>query len=196
VNANLVDGQFEFETIGDEPPLGLTGSGLLRVVYELVTAGVVDSSRRMSSAPPMMKDQLVDGEGPKTIYLTPERNVWLTQKDIRELQKAKGAIRAAIAVLMNALNMAPKDLDRVILTGSFGGQLDAEAVIGLGMIPNVKPEKVHAIPNGAGMGAAMFLSDEGFALGKKLASKSQQVDLDQNADFHHIFIDALAFKAG
>jgi uncharacterized 2Fe-2S/4Fe-4S cluster protein (DUF4445 family) len=196
VDAKLKEGKFEFETIGDEPPLGLTGSGLLRVVYELVTAGVVDLSGRMESDPPVMADRLVDGDGPKTLFLTPERNIWLTQKDIRELQKAKGAIRAAISVLMNTLNMEPKDLDRIILTGSFGGQLDVDAVIGLGMIPDVSHENVQSIPNGAGMGAAMFLSDEGFALGEKLARESRQIDLDQDADFHHIFIDALAFKAG
>jgi len=177
--------QKQFEIIGDEPPLGLTGSGLLRVVAELVRVGVIDHTGRMAYPPPAMADQLVRDNGPKTLYLTPERDIWLPQKDIRELQKAKGAIRAAISVLMNNLGMVPEDLERVILTGSFGGQLDVEAVIGLGMIPAVPPERVLSIPNGAGIGAAMFLLEEGFALGEKLAQKSEQIDLDQNADFHH-----------
>jgi len=196
VNAKLQGGRFEFETIGDEPPLGITGSGLLRVVYELVRVGVIDSTGRMVADPPVMANLLEVDDGPKTLYLTPDRSIWLTQKDIRELQKAKGAIRAAISVLMSNLEMEPNDLQRVILTGSFGGQLDVNAVIGLGMIPNVHPEKVQSIPNGAGMGAAMFLSDDGFDLGEKLARKSEQIDLDRDADFHHIFIDALAFKSG
>lgn len=194
VDAQFDDGEFTFKTIGAEPPLGLTGSGLLRVVSELVRIGVINPSGRIVDPPPVMGDQLVVGNGPKTLYLTPERNVWLTQKDIRELQKAKGAIRAAISVLMKNLGLAPKDLQRVILTGSFGGQLDIEAVISLGLIPNVDPGKVQSIPNGAGMGAAMFLSDAGFALGEKLAQKAQQIDLDRDIDFHHIFIEALAFK--
>lgn len=196
VDTQLRDGKFEFETIGDEPPLGLTGSGLLRVVFELVRTGVIDHTGRMVSDPPVMADQLITGNGPKTLYLTPERNIWLTQKDIRELQKAKGAIRAAIEVLMNNLGMSPGDLERVILTGSFGGQLDVESVIGLGMIPAVHPDIVQSIPNGAGMGAAIFLLDDGFALGEKLAQESKQIDLDRDADFHHTFIDALAFKTG
>ena len=196
VNANLHDSEFEFETIGNETPQGLTGSGLIRVVDELVRAGVVDASGRMLAAPPVLANQLVQENGPKTLFLTPERNVWLTQKDIRELQKAKGAIRAAVAVLMKNLGLKTTDLKRVILTGSFGGQLDIEAVIGLGMIPDVSPEIVRSIPNGAGMGAAMFLSDEGFALGETLARTARQIDLDRDADFHQIFIDALAFKAG
>jgi uncharacterized 2Fe-2S/4Fe-4S cluster protein (DUF4445 family) len=66
----------------------------------------------------------------------------------------------------------------------------------LGMIPDVPSEKVQSIPNGAGMGAAMFLSDEGFALGEKLARAARQVDLDRDIDFHQIFVEALAFKPG
>jgi len=195
VDAHLTNGQFYFETIGGEAPLGLTGSGLLRVVYELVRAGVVDQSGRIVDKPSVMADQLVRDGGPKTLYLTPDRNIWLTQKDIRELQKAKGAIRAAITVLMNNLRMVPDDLDRVILTGSFGGQLDVEAVIGLGMIPAVPAEQIENIPNGAGMGAAMFLSEDGLALGERLAQKTEQIDLERDADFRRIFINTLAFKA-
>ena len=194
VDTRLENGLFIFETIGDEHPLGLTGSGLLRVVYELVRAGVIDPSGRMVGDPPLLEDQLEIIDGVKTFYLTPERDIWITQKDIRELQKAKGAIRAAIEILMQRLGLHSGDLHRVILTGSFGGQLDIEAVIALGMIPDVGLARVHAIPNGAGMGAAMFLSDEGFALGEKLARKAVQVDLDMNHEFQRIFIDSLAFK--
>jgi len=196
VNASLVGDKFTFTTINNEAPKGLTGSGLLKIVHELVKAGVVHPSGRILSDPPVMKEQLVVGDGPKRLYLTPERDIWLTQMDIRELQKAKGAIRAAISVLMKALNMTPDALERVILTGSFGGQLVNESVIALGMIPQVPVEKVQGIPNGAGLGAALFLSEEGFARGEKLAQSSRQIDLDQNADFQEIFVDALAFKAG
>jgi uncharacterized 2Fe-2S/4Fe-4S cluster protein (DUF4445 family) len=194
VDAHLQGDRFIFATIADQPPKGLTGSGLIRVVFELLRAGVVDQSGRIVDHPSMMGDQIEREQGSKTIFLTPQRDIWLTQKDIRELQKAKGAIRAAIKVLMNTLALTPADLKMVILTGSFGGQLDIEAVIGLGMIPNVPPALVESIPNGAGMGAAIFLSDEGFALGERLARMSEQIDLDQNSNFQRIFIDALAFE--
>ena len=193
VDAKLVDGKFVFTTIGDEPPLGLTGSGLLRVVFELVRHGVVDHSGRIVENPPLFQEQIIRDEGPTTINLTEDQNVWLTQKDIRELQKAKGAILAAIHVLMKNIGLDSMDLHSVILTGSFGGQLDIEAVIELGMIPNVDPTKVQGIPNGAGMGAAMFLSDRGFSLGEELALKAEQIDLDQDEEFYNYFIQALAF---
>ena len=87
--------------------------------------------------------------------------------------------------------MKAEDLKKVILTGSFGGQLDIESVIQLGMIPDLSPDVVASIPNGAGMGAAIFLTDEGFALAEELAKKTQQIDLDQDSNFHKLFIDSL-----
>jgi uncharacterized 2Fe-2S/4Fe-4S cluster protein (DUF4445 family) len=194
VDAQLEDGRFTFSTIGDEPPLGLTGSGLLRIVYELVNAGVIDSSGRIADQPPVMAEMVVLDNGPKRILLSEDGSIWLTQKDIRELQKAKGAIRAAIEILMKDRHLGVEDFHKVILTGSFGGQLDVEAVIGLGMIPPIIPERVANIPNGAGMGAAMFLFKDSFALGEKLAKETRQIDLDQAADFHFTFIESLALK--
>lgn len=191
VDASLKDGQFIFTTIGDEAPLGLTGSGLIKVVNELVGAGVIEDNGRIAAQPETMSEMIDRSSRPARIFLTPEKNIWLSQTDIRELQKAKGAIRAAIDVLLAHLNLKPEDLQKVILTGSFGGQLDIEAVIQLGMIPNLSSNLVAAIPNGAGMGAAIFLSDEGFALGEEVATKTKQIDLDRNTVFSKLFIDAL-----
>lgn len=82
----------------------------------------------------------------------------------------------------------------MILTGSFGGQIDVEAALGLGMLPPVRRETVEMVANGAGLGAAMFLSDDGFALGEVLAGRTEPVALDQNADFLHHYITAMALK--
>jgi uncharacterized 2Fe-2S/4Fe-4S cluster protein (DUF4445 family) len=85
-------------------------------------------------------------------------------------------------------------MQRVILTGSFGGQVDIDAVIALGMIPPVRREVVETVANGAGLGAAMFLSDDGFALGERLAAHAEQVDLDQDADFIKHYIDSMVLS--
>ena len=191
VDAKLENEAFLFTTIGDEAPLGLTGSGLIKIVNELIETNVIESSGKISSNPNIMEEMIDRDSRPTKIYLTPEKNIWLSQKDIRELQKAKGAIRAAIEILLSNLNLQTKDLEKVILTGSFGGQLDIESVIQLGMIPDLSPDVVASIPNGAGMGAAIFLTDEGFALAEELAKKTQQIDLDQDSNFHKLFIDSL-----
>ncbi len=117
--------------------------------------------------------------------------LYLTQNDIRELQKAKAAIRAAAETLLAKLDLNSGDLQRVILTGSFGSQLNVEAVLELGMIPPVAREVVETSANGAGLGAALFLDDEEFARGERIAAQAEQVDLDLDPGFNTRFIDAL-----
>lgn len=196
VSARLNGEYMEYETIAGEPPVGVTGSGLLKIVHEFRKAGVIEANGRISATPPIYKEFLENGEnGTRRLRLTADGRLGLNQWDIRELQKAKGAIRAAVDTLMARLDLQPQDLHRIILTGSFGGQIDIGAAIELGMIPPVEPEKVETIPNGAGLGAAMFLSDEGFALGEELAGRAEQVDLDQDAEFIPRYVGAMQLTA-
>ena len=193
--ARIENGELILETIANKPPVGLTGSGLLSLIHELRQAGVIEESGRISASPAVLRERVLSGETrSRRIQLTEQGPLSLTQWDVRELQKAKGAIRAAIDILMKKLDLTPGDMQRVVLTGSFGGQIDVESALGLGMLPPVRRETVEMVANGAGLGAAMFLSDEGFALGEALAARAEPVDLDQNSDFLHHYIAAMALK--
>jgi uncharacterized 2Fe-2S/4Fe-4S cluster protein (DUF4445 family) len=193
VDLKLEDDHINFTTISDEEPIGLTGSGLLSTVYEFRNAGLIDVSGRILPEPPHLANRITtDAHGTRAIKLTDDGELLLTQHDVRELQKAKGAIRAAIDVLINKLNLTPNDLQKVILTGSFGGQVDIDAILEIGMIPPVRQEVVETAANGAGFGAAMFLTDAGFALGEKLAVEAKQVDLDLDANFNMLYIEGMA----
>ncbi len=195
-------------TIADQPPVGLTGSGLLELVHKLRLAGVIEPSGRLVSEHEVFGDRLSievqDGpEGPnavrqfliadvETLHAT---SLHVTQHDIRELQKAKGAIRAAIDTLMAQLDLAPGDLTRVILTGSFGSQLSIDAVVGLGMTPPVAPQIIEMSPNGAGFGAAMMLDPEEFARAERIAAAAEQVDLDLDPEFDRSYVRSLRLTA-
>ncbi len=195
VDTQLQDGQLGLETIADADPIGLTGSGLLSAVNQFRQAGVIDASGRILTEPEGYTHLISSDEhGTRSINLTEDGSLKLTQLDVRELQKAKGAIRAAIDVLMMQLNLKPEDLQKVILTGSFGGQVDIESIINIGMIPPVAPQVVETIANGAGFGAAIFLSDEGFALGEKLAAKAEQIDLDLDASFNMLYVEGMSLS--
>jgi uncharacterized 2Fe-2S/4Fe-4S cluster protein (DUF4445 family) len=93
---------------------------------------------------------------------------------------------------MILLDLKPEDMERVILTGSFGGQVDVAAALVIGMLPPVRLETVLSIPNGAGFGAASFLSDDGFARAIQIADVAEQIDLDTNAAFINRFIEGMA----
>lgn len=193
VAAKLEDGQLALKTIAEEAPVGLTGSGLLSAVYELRRAGVIEASGRIAPDPPVFAGRLQeDAHGARAVPLTADGKLTLSQWDVRELQKAKGAIRAAVEILLAQLDLRAQDLERVILTGSFGGQIDVDAVLALGMIPPVRREVVETEANGAGLGAAHFLDDEGFALGERLAEQAEQVDLDLDPDFNLRFVASMA----
>jgi uncharacterized 2Fe-2S/4Fe-4S cluster protein (DUF4445 family) len=196
-------------TIGDAPPVGLTGSGLLELVFELRRTGVINNTGRVVDEHPLFGHLISMGEqGVRRILITdqgidfgmdtagvPEEgarvSLYLTQLDVRELQKAKAAIRAATDILMAQLGIEPGDLQRLILTGSFGSQLNVEAVSGLGMIPPVELKIVETSANGAGFGAALFLDDDEFARGERIASLAEQVDLDLDADFNMRYVEAM-----
>lgn len=186
------DGAIGWQTIEDEAPIGIAGTGLLSLVYELMQVGVIEASGRMSPDHPAFAPRIRETDYGRRLHLT--EDVYLSQWDVRELQKAKGAIRAACDILFDRLGLAPDDLERVILTGSFGGQIDIDAIIGVGMIPPVPPAVIETAANGAGLGAALFLDEAGFARGETLAARAEHVELDLEADFNERFVEAMTFE--
>ena len=192
---HIMDGDLQLETIADETPVGITGSGLLSVVHELRKAGVIEVSGRIVEQHPGFDSIVTEKDGSRSVLLTEDGEIRLTQWDVRELQKAKGAIRAAVDILLSELDLEPTDLQRFILTGSFGGQVDVEAAVEIGMLPEVEHDIVENIANGAGFGAAIFLTDEGFARGEAIAEKALQVDLDLAPEFNTRYVQSMALSA-
>lgn len=190
-SVRLEGDELVLNTIAGQPAVGLTGSGLLSLVHVLRRAQVIQPSGRLVENPPLLSRRIAYNSHGRRFLLSEDGRLALSQWDIRELQKAKGAIRAAFDVLMGQLGLRPNDLHKVILTGSFGGQVDIDASIELGLIPPVGHEKVTTIANGAGFGAAMFLSDEGFAFSQELAARCEQVELDQDASFYRRYVNAM-----
>jgi len=184
----------KFETIANQPPVGLTGSGLVTLTKVLLELGIIEPNGRISPAPPRLSHRVfANAKGTRSVQLTDDGTLRLSQWDVRELQKAKGAIRAAVDILMEQLCLHPADMQRVILTGSFGGQIDVDAVLAIGMLPPVRREVVQTIANGAGLGAATFLSEAGFARSEALAAQAEQIDLDLDPDFNQRYANAMQF---
>lgn len=191
VDASLNDGDLQLQTIGNRAPIGLTGSGLMAVAHALKRAGALDASGLLAETHPTIR--IEEGEWEVMQVRLAER-VALTQWDVRELQKAKGAVRVAADILMERLGVTPNDLARVILTGSFGGQLNVDAALDIGLIPPVAREKISLIANGAGLGAALFLNEDGFARGEKLAAKAKHVELDLEPEFNSRFVESMGLE--
>lgn len=190
VDARVEVGKLRVTTIGNRAPSGIAGSGLFALAHALRGAGVIEASGRFANNHATIPIE----RGNAVARVVIAERVALTQMDIRELQKAKAAIRVAADILLEKLNVAPRALRRVILTGSFGSQLNKDALIGIGLLPAVDRARIEMVANGAGLGAAIFLREEGFARGESLAARAQHVELNFGAGFNERFVEALKLR--
>ena len=181
---------------GDVPPEGICGSGLVDVVAQLLLAGLLDHSGRLKKAEDVpshpLADRLIEVDGVRAFLLAD--GVYLSQRDIRELQFAKGSIATGIKVLMDILGVTVDDLDEVLLAGSFGSYLNPESAKIIGLVPPVEVDKIIAVGNSAGEGAKIaLLSYRERQVAFELPSRIEYVELSGRSDFNDSFVSVLGF---
>ncbi len=181
---------------GDVAPLGLCGSGLVDAVAQLLTVGLLDHSGRMRSAADVpnhpLADRLIEVEGVRAFMLA--EGVYLSQRDVRELQFAKGSIATGIKILMGILGVAASDLDEIYLGGSFGSYLNPESAKIIGLVPEVDVDRIIAVGNSAGEGAKIaLLSYRERQVAFELPSRIEYVELSGRSDFNDAFVEVLRF---
>jgi len=132
----LVDGQVEYQTIGGVPPAGFCGSGILDAVAQLYLAGVLDASGRMGDHPRM---RITEERREFVLVNEEERNglpaISITQRDVRELQLAKAAIRSGIQILLEVKGCSEQEVGQVVIAGAFGSYVDMASAVTIGMLP-------------------------------------------------------------
>ena len=181
---------------GDVPAEGICGSGLVDAVAQLVLAGLLDHSGRLKLATEVpdhpLRDRLIDVDGIRAFLLAD--GVYLTQRDIRELQFAKGSIATGIKILMDILGVGAGDLDQVLLGGSFGSYLNPESAKIIGLVPPVDVQKIIAVGNSAGEGAKIaLLSYRERQVAFELPSRIEYIELSGRTDFNDSFVSLLGF---
>jgi uncharacterized 2Fe-2S/4Fe-4S cluster protein (DUF4445 family) len=121
-------------------------------------------------------------------------SVYLSQRDIRELQFAKGAIATGWTLLMESLGVEAADVQQVLLAGSFGSYLSPSAAVRIGLVPKVPVMRIVSAGNVAGEGAKMsLLSMRERAGALALLEQVTYVELSDRPDFNDRFIELLAF---
>src|SRR5438132_968487 len=181
---------------GDIPPKGICGSGLVDPVAQLQLVGLLDPSGRMRSREEVpehpLSDRLVNIDGVRAFLLA--EGVYLSQKDVRELQFGKGSIATGIKVLMDVMGVKTADLDEVLLGGSFGSYLNPESARIIGLVPPVDVDRILSVGNTAGEGAKMsLLSFRERQVAFELPDKIEYVELSGRSDFNDSFVSVLAF---
>lgn len=193
----------KLKVIGHTRPRGICGSGLIDVVAELLRVGLLDQTGRLLKA-----EQAREVVGEKlasrlfessdglafSLFGGPEP-VYVTQRDIRKLQLAKGAINAGIAILSRRLGIDPeRDVQEVVLAGAFGSYVDPASTRAIGLIPPLPLSRLIAAGNTAGMGAKMALvSTDARAEAARIARAIEYIELSNEPDFQDRFADAMYF---
>jgi uncharacterized 2Fe-2S/4Fe-4S cluster protein (DUF4445 family) len=200
-------GGVSLQVIGDSTPEGLCGSGLVDAVASLVTVGLLDHSGRF--VPDDVAARVAPALAPRLTMLGDERvfvlhwkgepgdvanSIFLSQRDVRELQFAKAAIASGWNVLLDEAGLTAADVQQVLLAGSFGSYLSPASAIKLGLVPKLPAVRVVSAGNVAGEGAKMaLLSVRERAAALALLEEVRYVELSDRADFNDAFVEQLQF---
>jgi uncharacterized 2Fe-2S/4Fe-4S cluster protein (DUF4445 family) len=189
------EGGFLVHAIGEMPPVGLCGSGILDAVAEGVSAGIIDSRGALSKTHPLV----YRASGGLSCLLVPARlsghgrDVVFTRSDVNEIQLAKGAIRTGADLLLRAAGIEAGDVQEVVVAGAFGTYLDIGSAVRIGMLPDLPRERFRQVGNAAGQGAQhMLISRERRAHALEIARRSQYIELTTHVSFTDTFVQSLS----
>jgi uncharacterized 2Fe-2S/4Fe-4S cluster protein (DUF4445 family) len=200
-----IDGDaLALEVIGDVPPVGMCGSGLVDCVAELVHAGMVDGSGRFvpdevaAEMHPELSKRLTK-VGKERVFVMhwrgddPANAVYLSQRDVRELQFAKASIATGWQILLREMGAEVGDIQQILLAGSFGAYLSPLSAIRIGLVPRTALPRIVSAGNVAGEGAKIAaLSLRERAEARAIRRELEYVELSGREDFNDLFIDQLA----
>lgn len=185
----IIGDKFKFSTIDDKKARGICGSGLMDIMSGLIENDVILKSGRFNDK---LKGDLVLKIDDKKFYITEE--IYISQKDIRQVQLAKAAISAGLTMLLEEINLSIEDLEEIIIAGTFGYHLNTKSIRTIGIIPKEFCGKVNFVGNSSLEGARLSLTDPD-SLGQmiRLKDKIKVLDLSGEVKFQDYFVRAMSF---
>jgi uncharacterized 2Fe-2S/4Fe-4S cluster protein (DUF4445 family) len=190
-------------TIGDVPPKGICGSGLIDALSQMVRRGIVGGSGRLLPRPdlegrlPSKVLERIAGQGYTWEFvLSWEPYVAITQDDIRQVQLAKATILCGVRILMEELGIEAPQIAQVYLAGAFGNFVDKRSALGIGMLPlGIPPERIIGVGNAAGQGSRMALLSKAIRRrAETLARRIEYFELSKHPRFEERFIESMGFE--
>jgi uncharacterized 2Fe-2S/4Fe-4S cluster protein (DUF4445 family) len=206
----IADDRLELDVIGDSEPVGICGSGLVDAVAELVRAGLLDRTGRFvpaeaaAAAAPTLSRRILTLPNEERVFVLHWRGeegdldnaVYLSQRDVRELQFAKAAIATGWKLLVEELGVEEDDIQQVLLAGSFGSYLSPASAIRIGLVPALALPRIVSAGNVAGEGAKMaLLSMQERHAATTILDEVAYLELSDRTDFNDRFVEQLGFPA-
>ena len=193
----------EIKVIGDQKAIGICGSGLIEGIEQMKLAGIINKRGKIidpeeaSSLSPQLRARLRSGgkDGREFVLSYGGKegvDVFLNQKDIGELQLAKGAVCAGIKTLVSMVGISIEELDSVVLAGTFATYLQARSILGIGLVPNISQDKIKAVGNAAHVGAMRALLNRTlFKDAVELANRVKHIELGGSKAFTSNFMRSM-----
>ena len=200
-----VEDDVRVHVIGEAAPQGICGSGIIDALAALLAAGVVDwtglirveDRDRLS---PRLRDRVVmRGEERQVILVRAgeagaEREIVLTQDDVRQVQLAKGAIASGVRMLQHVAGIRDEQVAELMLAGGFGNYLSIQSAVRIGLIPPLPVERIRYVGNAASLGAQLCLVSEAEReRAERIARSIEHISLAAHPDFQDIFVEAMNF---
>ncbi|MFO8007876.1 MAG: ASKHA domain-containing protein [Candidatus Brocadiia bacterium] len=188
------DGTVRWRTIGEKAPVGICGTGYIDLLAVLVREGIMDKTGKFVPEAPGVRT--LDGEELEYVLAPADQTgtdmeIVLTQADVDNLVRAKGAIYAAGSILLESLGMEWSDLDKIMLAGGFGERLDKDNAVAIGLLPDVPRERIEFVGNTSLQGAAMVAeSAENYWKAREIATSMTYFELSTHPDFMDQFVSA------
>jgi uncharacterized 2Fe-2S/4Fe-4S cluster protein (DUF4445 family) len=188
------DGEIKYKTFGDTAPVGICGTGIADVLAKFVTNGIINKRGYFINRDTWSNikgDFFVIVPKQETAMFSP---IFITAKDIEEVQKGKSAIRSGIDILMREAGITIDKVRHVYISGSFGNCLAIDNAITIGMIPFFPNAKYTSLKNSAGIGSRIaLLSLNAREEAKKIADSTKHINLALSKGFNNMFIDNMMF---
>ncbi|ATW24372.1 ASKHA domain-containing protein [Candidatus Formimonas warabiya] len=195
VNINRKTFKVKFQTVGDLPPVGICGSGLIDCLAKLRVAGIIDRSGKIQDVdtPRIRKGD----DGPEFILAFAEesgidQDIVITESDIKNLIRAKGAIFAGVRIMLTMADLPVEAIDRILIAGGFGNYLNVPDSIRIGLLPDLPRDKFDFIGNSSLKGAHLaLLSREAFGFADDLGRSMTYLELSLGNAFMDEYVSAL-----
>jgi uncharacterized 2Fe-2S/4Fe-4S cluster protein (DUF4445 family) len=181
------DGDFRFKTIGAAPPTGICGSGILDLMAVLIREGVVDETGYLADC--VEGGRVILSRGSER---TGDQTVYFSQKDVRQYQLAKSAVRTGLEILLE--EMGPPLPAKVFLAGGFGQNLNPQSAIATGLLPASFDGRVFPIGNSSLSGTVkVCLNDAARADVVARIDEAREINLATHRLFNDLFMENMSF---
>ncbi len=190
------DGILEWKTINDKPAIGICGSGIIDVTAYLLRTGIADYTGRFTDEddwqgdPPKNIGFLDSSQEDSRFILTRDnKEIFFSQKDLREVQLAKGSIGAGIATLISEYGVSMDKIKKVYLAGGFGSYIDKQSALDIGLLPSQLSDRIESVGNSCGAGVIKTaLNRENLEKCRTIRETSEYLELSSHSGFQEEYI--------